>query len=139
MGNNKIGRNDICPCGSGKKYKKCCYLKVESLNSSDKHLMDTEWQRIRKTEGDIIDRFLIPYVFQTYEQDVIEEAWDDFIDHDIQDNIPEDTSKLVYENMFIPWLLFNWVPVDENFGQEHQISKPLASMFLSPDVKSTII
>ncbi|MDR0676991.1 MAG: preprotein translocase subunit SecA [Elusimicrobiota bacterium] len=21
---NKIGRNDICPCGSGKKYKKCC-------------------------------------------------------------------------------------------------------------------
>ena len=21
----KIGRNDLCPCGSGKKYKKCCY------------------------------------------------------------------------------------------------------------------
>ena len=20
----KIGRNDQCPCGSGKKYKKCC-------------------------------------------------------------------------------------------------------------------
>ena len=23
-GNAKIGRNDPCPCGSGKKYKKCC-------------------------------------------------------------------------------------------------------------------
>ena len=23
----KIGRNDLCPCGSGKKYKKCCGLK----------------------------------------------------------------------------------------------------------------
>ncbi len=23
----KIGRNDPCPCGSGKKYKKCCLLK----------------------------------------------------------------------------------------------------------------
>jgi len=23
----KLGRNDPCPCGSGKKYKKCCYLK----------------------------------------------------------------------------------------------------------------
>lgn len=23
----KIGRNDPCPCGSGKKYKKCCALK----------------------------------------------------------------------------------------------------------------
>jgi hypothetical protein len=26
----KIGRNDPCPCGSGKKYKKCCLLKEES-------------------------------------------------------------------------------------------------------------
>jgi len=24
---SKVGRNDPCPCGSGKKYKKCCYLK----------------------------------------------------------------------------------------------------------------
>ena len=23
----KVGRNDPCPCGSGKKYKRCCYLK----------------------------------------------------------------------------------------------------------------
>ena len=26
----KIGRNDSCPCGSGKKYKKCCIGKSES-------------------------------------------------------------------------------------------------------------
>jgi len=25
---HKISRNDMCPCGSGKKYKKCCALKV---------------------------------------------------------------------------------------------------------------
>jgi len=25
----KIGRNDPCPCGSGKKYKKCCQGKAE--------------------------------------------------------------------------------------------------------------
>ena len=29
----KTGRNDPCPCGSGKKYKKCCYL-IES-NTAD--------------------------------------------------------------------------------------------------------
>jgi len=29
---NKVGRNDPCPCGSGKKYKKCC---GKSENSSD--------------------------------------------------------------------------------------------------------
>jgi uncharacterized protein YecA (UPF0149 family) len=30
-GNNvleeKLGRNDPCPCGSGKRFKKCCLLK----------------------------------------------------------------------------------------------------------------
>jgi hypothetical protein len=26
----KIGRNDPCPCGSGKKYKKCCIDKIEA-------------------------------------------------------------------------------------------------------------
>ena len=26
MTTNKVGRNDPCPCGSGKKYKQCCML-----------------------------------------------------------------------------------------------------------------
>ena len=26
----KVGPNDPCPCGSGKKYKKCCGLKENS-------------------------------------------------------------------------------------------------------------
>lgn len=29
---NKTGRNDPCPCGSGKKYKKCCLLKPLSMD-----------------------------------------------------------------------------------------------------------
>ena len=28
--NNKIGRNDPCPCGSGKKYKKCCLKQYQT-------------------------------------------------------------------------------------------------------------
>lgn len=40
---SKPGRNDPCPCGSGKKYKKCCELKkkqkkldnVEALSSKE--------------------------------------------------------------------------------------------------------
>lgn len=42
----KIGRNDLCPCGSGKKYKKCCMRndkndKMEKKTSEDisKHLL----------------------------------------------------------------------------------------------------
>ena len=30
----KIGRNEDCPCGSGKKYKKCCGLQQDILESS---------------------------------------------------------------------------------------------------------
>ena len=129
MNDIKIGRNDDCFCGSGKKYKKCCYLKVETSNFSETHLMDVEWQRIRKTEGEIIDKFLIPYTTKLFAKEVIEEAWDDFIDVDLE--IAEDEMRLVYENMFIPWFLFNWIPVDEEFSEIHKIDKPIAAMFLA--------
>jgi len=35
MKKKKIGRNDPCPCGSGKKYKKCCIDKVSVPNPPD--------------------------------------------------------------------------------------------------------
>ena len=28
--NSSVGRNDLCPCGSGKKYKKCCGAPADS-------------------------------------------------------------------------------------------------------------
>ena len=31
----KIGRNDPCPCGSGKKYKNCC-LRKETMSIPDR-------------------------------------------------------------------------------------------------------
>lgn len=30
----KVGRNEPCPCGSGKKYKKCCWSKDQRSNSA---------------------------------------------------------------------------------------------------------
>ena len=32
----KVGRNDPCPCGSGKKYKKCCGAGLPDIESDDK-------------------------------------------------------------------------------------------------------
>ena len=29
----KVGRNDTCPCGSGKKYKRCCLPALESASA----------------------------------------------------------------------------------------------------------
>ena len=43
----KTGRNDLCPCGSGVKYKKCCYEKdiqknfEEEDNNFNKNLTGT--------------------------------------------------------------------------------------------------
>ena len=28
----KVGRNELCPCGSGQKYKHCCALKREQMS-----------------------------------------------------------------------------------------------------------
>lgn len=41
-----IGRNEPCPCGSGKKYKKCCMEKLINIHDSnlftEKNLQDYE-------------------------------------------------------------------------------------------------
>lgn len=42
----KVGRNDLCPCGSGKKYKKCCINKneeIQQLNLIDEFICKAEW------------------------------------------------------------------------------------------------
>lgn len=39
---SKVGRNDLCPCGSGKKYKKCCLGKEPSSVESILGLISTE-------------------------------------------------------------------------------------------------
>lgn len=36
--NEKIGRNDPCPCGSGKKFKNCCWAKEKPTGSIPRKL-----------------------------------------------------------------------------------------------------
>lgn len=35
----KVGRNDPCPCGSGKKFKKCCELKATRRSIGSAQIM----------------------------------------------------------------------------------------------------
>ena len=44
----KIGRNDPCPCGSGKKYKKCCFM-LDQIRERDKQ---------SKISGRVLDEYL---------------------------------------------------------------------------------
>ncbi len=43
---HKIGRNDPCPCGSGKKYKKCCIQHIEEQHMGSKSWMDEEGMHV---------------------------------------------------------------------------------------------
>ena len=51
---NRIGRNDLCPCGSGLKYKKCCLNSKQNQELKDIKNLYLQRHKIRlKENGDI--------------------------------------------------------------------------------------
>jgi len=48
----EVGRNDPCPCGSGKKYKNCC------INKGDVFLQKLAKKAKRKEEGSLVSRLI---------------------------------------------------------------------------------
>ncbi len=91
-------RNDLCPCGSGKKYKKCCLLKAD-LRSSSQH-------RLRKT-ADPVAKILLPYAMKVHGEGGIFEAWEDFwAGHPHKDF----SAQSLYLPLFVPWYLYHWYP-----------------------------
>ncbi|HYA01495.1 MAG TPA: SEC-C metal-binding domain-containing protein [Syntrophobacteria bacterium] len=50
-GSRKTGRNEPCPCGSGKKYKKCCVAKHEKAQEFLRETRTQDFQEGAKEEG----------------------------------------------------------------------------------------
>ncbi len=99
MNSNNIGRNDPCPCGSGKKYKKCCYLKTIS---------QIEKQEI--TRSKLIDELMA--IAMKYYKDSYAEAYDHFWNEEYpEDTLPSELQEFAEIN-FNEWFLFDW-PIDE--------------------------
>lgn len=94
---NDVGRNDPCPCGSGKRHTRCCLAHAEAI--------DLTWQRLRRAEGRLIDKTLT-FARKHYQSDVILRAWDAFSLGD-ESNLADDP---MFESSFVPWFVFNWVP-----------------------------
>ena len=44
----KVGRNDPCPCGSGKKYKRCCGKPGKVVSPPDRRLMERDLRAVQK-------------------------------------------------------------------------------------------
>jgi len=104
----KIGRNDPCPCGSGKKYKQCCYGKqTPAFLSEDAWKADPDWEKIRRTESEAVYAIL-GYGAKQYGEDFLREALEEF---GIWGEFPID--ELHLDTIFIPWVAFNWIPDPE--------------------------
>jgi len=43
----KVGRNDLCPCGSGKKYKHCCLPKIKANEQSSRTKVEKKFKRTK--------------------------------------------------------------------------------------------
>jgi hypothetical protein len=92
----KVGRNDPCPCGSGKKHKKCC------LRESEPPPRDRE----DSMRAAFVDRALA--YFKRHYRDKLAEAhdffWDDF---DPKQHFGADEVE-VAEISFWDWLIYDW-------------------------------
>jgi len=121
---DKIGRNNTCPCGSGKKYKKCC-LHKSSFNAE---VADLALCKMHQTADRVINDHLTPYSAQELPDDIISTALSDFLPNEL----PEAMDKaLLFDGLFLPWLLFNWIPYDDFGLDKFDGEKNLALNYVS--------
>ncbi|WP_169907676.1 tetratricopeptide repeat protein [Priestia abyssalis] len=93
----KVGRNDLCPCGSGKKHKKCCDKKaVVSIN------------KVINEEIVELQRNIVAFALTNYEDEITE-----FLDDRLENVYIPDEMMEVFEFMMINWCLFT-LPVKQD-------------------------
>jgi hypothetical protein len=91
-----IGRNDPCPCGSGKKYKKCClaetFQQVGREESIRRHLVDELLSFYNKNYDDTLGEAHVMF-------------WDDFVPQEHLEGVP---LRVAYQNFF-EWIIFDFI------------------------------
>jgi len=97
-GHRKVGRNDPCPCGSGKKYKRCCLL-TKPVSQ------DSLWARQREAL-DKLTRDIMRFAVRKFGE-MVDEAWQDFNMSDLPDAIVDRSTE---DQIFMPYFLFHWDP-----------------------------
>src|SRR5260370_27762800 len=100
----KIGRNDPCPCGSGKKYKRCCMEREATLHE--------KWSREREA-CDELTRDMMEFA-ALHLGGELEEAWKDFEMSDFPEPLDEHE---IERQIFIPYFLFHWDPFRPRRGK----------------------
>ena len=98
----KPGRNDPCLCGSGKKYKHCCFASERQARESPEELT---WGRVRHATAGF-PGLMMRFVAEVYGGEAFDEAWREFMVWQEEEFDP--TSPL--GAVFLPWMYHNWMP-----------------------------
>jgi hypothetical protein len=105
----KPGRNDPCPCGSGKKYKQCC---LERDGASVVDLAERTWRQMREA----IDGYaaaMLHFIGESYGRDALQQAWLEFTLGASHEFVQGDPNT----ELFFTWLFHRWRP-DAQKGDE---------------------
>ena len=107
----KVGRNDPCPCGSGKKYKKCCMKKQEAAPEKKSAQSPEEKRAFKLYEG---------FVFRKYKRELraFLEEWMPRLEEIVRD-----------ESLEQEWLLLVMVEMFFFMGRGRS-GKPIVEEFL---------
>jgi uncharacterized protein (DUF2384 family) len=95
----KVGRNDQCPCGSGKKYKHCC------LREAHAAIYESPWRKQHDASGRLTSEFM-RFANSEFGEALLE-AWQDFNQEFLPPLIDEFPGE---EQIFMPYFLFDWDP-----------------------------
>lgn len=116
MGNNKIGRNDPCPCGSGKKFKHCCQALDEAPGGD---LFTRYSQAIAGV------KLKLDEAYKANIKRVRKEARQNFLHYTIDRQLATEQ-----ESIFSDWLWFDRLDEDgtslaSDYLNQHQVFMPL--------------
>lgn len=93
-----VGRNDPCPCGSGRKYKHCCLAGSE--------LTEARWRAWREAEGTAV-RAVLEFAGDVWGEEFLAAAFKEFFAGSPEPDDPR--AHGTWEQLFLPWLAFDYV------------------------------
>ena len=97
----KTGRNDPCPCGSGKKYKNCC------LGKQSEPSQTLYYRRLSEAHDRLVNR-LLPYATRKFGKEAVDVAMAEFLLWPDPDDAIVEGALDRFGTIFVPWFLFNW-------------------------------
>src|SRR5262245_27968956 len=123
---SKVGRNDACPCGSGKKHKRCCLPLRNGHDASE-----AVWQLLRAA-WDRLAAQLLRFAEKELPEEIVAEASEEFV---LWQAPPEDDDGELVDltPAFLPWLIYTHVPDalgEDGVERPDWPQKPIAQLFL---------